>query len=75
MGLGGCEGKRSRYEMIRNSQTHFNYQTVRNLLSLRVFLNQTKQKLTLSLSLHGLGISPSHTVTYNHRYQPEAERE
>jgi hypothetical protein len=45
------------------------------LLSLRIFSNQVKQKLILSLSLHGIGISPPHTVTYNHRYQPEAERD
>ena len=34
---------------------------------------ETKQKLTLSVQ--GIGVSPLHTITHTHRYQPAAERE
>jgi hypothetical protein len=34
----------------------------------------TKQKQTLSLSPHGIAISPLHIITYNRSYQPDAQR-
>ena len=52
------------WEVAVSSCSHFMYPRTKK-----------NRKVTLSLSLHNIGIATQHTIRYKHRYQPDAGRE